>query len=799
MIIVESPTDLTANLSDETILKDYQIAYISRQASLVGRREVLSGRGKFGIFGDGKELAQLAMAHAFEKGDWRSGYYRDQTLMMALGETDVFEFFAQLYAHADVNAEPNSAGRQMNAHYASRLLNPDGSWKDQTQMYNTTADMSPTAAQMPRLVGLGLASKLYRELVELPASGFSKNGNEVAFGTIGNASSAEGHFWETVNAVGVLDIPVIISIWDDGYGISVPNEYQITKGDLSEVLSGFQREGDGTGFDIYRVEGWDYGKLVETYQQAAANARESHTPAIIHVTEVTQPQGHSTSGSHERYKSKERLAWEVEFDGLVKMRAWILDEELTSADALEAMENEVRQMVYSAKDQAWAAVNAPMTADAEEVGVLIEAVAVGSEVAADILKVKTALLAQRRPARHMNTDAAHEVLVLTKGEASEARSALLAWKNTKEGEYRQMYGSFLYSGNAEKVAEVKPIYSAESPIVSGFQILNAGFDLMLARDPRVIAFGEDLGYIGGVNQAFAGLQKKHGERRVSDVGIREATIIGQGTGLALRGLRPIAEIQYLDYFLYALQQMSDDVATLHWRTAGGQSCPLIVRTRGHRLEGVWHSGSPMGGLTNLVHGVNVCVPRDMVRAIGFYNTLLEADEPGVVVEVLNGYRLKEKMPDNIGDVKTPLGIPEIIHKGEDVTVVTYGACVNIAKEGAEMLERVGISLEIIDIQTLIPFDTPHQIVKSLEKTSRIIFMDEDVPGGTTATMMQHVLEDQNGFQWLDSDPVTLSAAYHRTAYGADGGYFSKPNATDLFNSAYALMHEADPTTYPNVF
>ncbi|RMI03414.1 MAG: transketolase, partial [Calditrichaeota bacterium] len=761
----------------QTVIQDYRLAYRSRQASLLGRKEVMGGRAKFGIFGDGKEVAQVAMAKAWQPGDFRSGYYRDQTLMFALGVHTIDEFFAQLYAHADLEYEPATAGRAMNAHFATRFLNPDGTWKNLTEMYNSAADVSPTGSQMPRLVGLAYASRLYRELEELKQfTQFSRNGNEVAFGTIGNASCAEGMFWEAVNAIGVLKAPAVISIWDDEYGISVPNEYQITKSNLSELLKGFQREpGTREGYDVYTVRGWDYPALVETYLTAARIAREEHVPALIHVIELTQPQGHSTSGSHERYKSKERLQWELEFDCLRKMREWMIAEGIATAEEMDRWEEEDRREVEHIRDRSWEAFQRPIREEREQVAAMMERIAAQSTHAAEVQEIKNRLMRLQAPLRRDIHAAAQRVLLVVKDEAIPDKQELIRWRREQEKINQERYGSHLYSQTPEsalKVPEVKPVYSQNSPEVYGFEVLNACFDAALARDPRVIAFGEDVGRLGDVNQGFRGLQAKYGELRVSDTGIRECTILGQAIGMAMRGLRPIAEIQYLDYLLYALQIMSDDLATLYWRTKGGQKAPVIVRTRGHRLEGIWHSGSLMAGVIHLVRGMHVLVPRDMTRAAGFYNTLLRSDEPAIIVEVLNGYRLKERLPENIGEFTVPIGVPEVLRPGTDVTVVTYGACCRIALEAAEQLARAGIEAEIIDVQSLLPFDRRGIILESLKKTNRIVFMDEDVPGGTTAYMMQEVIEKQKGYYWLDSEPRTLPGKPHRPAYGSDGDYWS---------------------------
>lgn len=801
----QTPQKLTEQiyLSTAEILRDYSLAVQSRQASLIGRREVLSGKAKFGIFGDGKEVPQLAMAKAFQKGDFRSGYYRDQTFMLAAGMTTIQQLFAQLYAHTDVQHDPSSAGRQMNAHFASRSLSSDGSWKDLTQMVNSSPDISPTGAQMPRLVGLGYASRLYRELDELKhLTQFSRNGNEMAWGTIGNASTAEGMFWEAVNAIGVLKAPVIISIWDDDYGISVPNEYQVTKGNLSELLSGFQRPPDGNeGYDLYTVKAWDYPALIETYNKAASVARQHHIPAIVHVTDVTQPQGHSTSGSHERYKSQERLDWEAAHDCNVKMREWIIEQRIAPAGELDQIERNAKNLVENFRTKAWKAYTLPIHQERQDVVEAIQEI----ETAANeterlaLSQIRKELAAKKMVFRRDIFTAVHEALIAARHTDIPARQQLIAWKEAQIVVNQERVGSHLYSESGQSalnVAEIAPVYSEDSPIISGFQILNKFFDAMLARDPRVIAFGEDVGHLGGVNQSFVGLQEKYGKLRVSDTGIRETTILGQAIGMALRGLRPIAEIQYLDYLLYALQIMSDDLATVHWRTKGGQKAPVIVRTRGHRLEGVWHSGSPMSGVISLVRGVHVLVPRNMVQAAGFYNTLLKSDDPGLIVEVLSGYRLKEKLPDNIAEVTLPVGVPEVLRGGTDVTIVTYGPGCLLALEAADWLAEVEVSVEVIDVRSLLPFDVHGRILQSLQKTNRIIFMDEDVPGGTTAYMMQEVIEKQGGYHWLDSEPRTLAARPHRPSFGSDGNYFSKPNTVDIFHAVYELMNEVDPARYP---
>ena len=776
----------------ESALADYRTGWLSRHASLVGRREVLTGKGKFGIFGDGKELPQLAMARAFRPGDFRSGYYRDQTFMMAVGKLSLDEFFAQLYADPDRVREPHSAGRQMNAHFATPLRAADGSWLDLTAAPQSAADLSPTAGQMPRLVGLGYASRLYRELPELAAlKGFSHGGDEVAFGTIGNASCAEGHFWEALNAIAVLKAPVLISIWDDDYGISVTNEFQLAKSDLSELLLGFARRGPGgPGIDVWSIAGWDYPALVETYATAAERVRREHVPAVIHVRELTQPQGHSTSGSHERYKSKDRLHWEEEHDGLRRMRRWLIDHEIAGAAELDALEAEALAEVRASQRRSWAAFEAPLRAETERFTALAGALAARS-AARDEIERSLAALVHHVPTlrRHLQA-AAHEVLVATLDEPGPERAELSRWTAAHLDENRERYGSDLHAsgpGSALEVAGVEAVYAADARLVNGFEVLNACFDAALSRLPNLVAFGEDVGHLGDVNQGLVGLQAKYGPLRVSDTGIREQTIMGQAIGLALRGIRPIAEIQYLDYVLYGLQTLSDDLASLRWRTAGAQAAPVIVRTRGHRLEGIWHSGSPMGGLLNLVRGIWVCVPRDMTRAAGMYNTLLAADDPAIVVEVLNGYRHKERLPANPGELRVPLGVPETLRAGRDATLVTYGACCRIALEAAELLARTGVEVEVVDVQTLLPFDREDRVLASLQRTNRLVILDEDVPGGASAYLMQQILERMGGFWWLDAPPVTITAREHRPAYGSDGDYFSKPGREEVVREVYRLV------------
>ncbi len=787
-------------LEKEEIIKDYRLAYQSRQASLIGRREVLSGKAKFGIFGDGKEIVNIAVARHFRKGDWRSGYYRDQTWMFMLGVMSIQEFFAQLYAHADVEHESNTGGRSMNAHFANRFLKLDGSWKIQTELYNTAADVSPTGTQMPRTVGLAYASVLYRGLNELKQfTQFSHNGDEVAWASVGNATTAEGLFWESVNAVGVLKAPAIITIYDDGYGISVSNEYQMVKGNIGDLLNGFKRKPKSKdGFDLYCVKAWDYPALVESFRIASETARKEHVPALVHVTEVTQPQGHSTSGSHERYKSEERLKFEEEFDGIHKMKEWMLEQKVATEKDFKQWESEDHETVENVRKAAWEAYLSPIREECGHVMDMLDEIAGSSNHAEELGRIRERLANIPAPLRRDVHSAAHEALRILRNESNPSKQVLIQWKTEQDSVNRERYSSHLYNGTAVSVPEVKPAYSDSSPTLMGFEIVNAGFDAMLARDPRVVAFGEDVGKLGDVNQGFKGMQEKYGELRVTDTGIREATIMGQAIGLAMRGLRPICEIQYLDYVLYALQIMSDDLATLHWRTAGGQASPVIVRTRGHRLEGIWHSGSLMAGLIHLVRGMHVLVPRDMTRAAGFYNTLLKASEPAVVVEVLNGYRVKEKRPDNIGEFTVPLGVPEVIREGRDITVVTYGACCRIVMDAADKLAKVGIEIEVVDVQSLLPFDIHGKIVESLKKTNRILFVDEDVPGGTTAYMMQEVIEKQGGYFHLDSPPRTLPGQAHRPAYGSDGDYWSKPSAETVFDAVYEVMSEVDPSQYPTI-
>ncbi|WP_299823324.1 thiamine pyrophosphate-dependent enzyme [uncultured Pontibacter sp.] len=795
---------ITQRLTAEDILNDYRIAWESRQASLAGRKEVFMGKAKFGIFGDGKEVAQLAMAKFFQNGDFRSGYYRDQTFMFAIGELTLQQYFAQLYAHTDVEAEPSTAGRAMNGHFGTRLLDDEGNWKNLTETKNSSSDISPTASQMPRLVGLAYASKLYRQNPELQhQTNFSVNGNEVAFGTIGNASTSEGMFFEAINAGGVLQVPMLVSVWDDGYGISVPAEYQTTKGSISEILAGFQRNAEGEqGYEIFKVKGWDYAALCEAYEAAVRVCREQHVPVLVHVEELTQPQGHSTSGSHERYKSKERLEWEADFDCLKKMREWILSTGIATTEHLDSIEAEAKEAVKIARGNAWNAFADAIKADHQEALTLLDNLAAASEHITEVATIAEELRKVGTPIRSDAVRAVRRALRYVRDERNQAKRELVEWLEQSMGENADRFNSYLFSQSEEsalQVEEVKPEFDDNSPVVDGREVLQACFDAILARDPRVFAIGEDVGKIGDVNQAFAGLQEKYGELRVTDTGIRECTIIGQGIGAALRGLRPITEIQYLDYLLYAIQILSDDVACLQYRTKGGQKAPLIVRTRGHRLEGIWHSGSPIGMILHSIRGMHVLVPRDMTQAAGFYNTLLKSDEPALVIECLNGYRLKERIPNNIAEFTVPLGRPEVLKQGSDITIVTYGSMCRIVLEAAKQLEEFGISAEVIDVQTLLPFDIEHVITDSIRKTNRVLFADEDVPGGATAYMMQQVVDEQGAWRYLDSKPQCLSAHAHRPPYSSDGDYFSKPNAEDVFETVYEILNEADPEAFPKIY
>lgn len=796
-------TDKKISIGVEEILNDYRLACESREASLMGRKEVFMGKAKFGIFGDGKEVAQLAMAKAFKNGDFRSGYYRDQTFMLAIGQLTIQEYFAQLYAHTSVEADPSTGGRSMNGHFGNRLLDEEGNWKPQTSMKNSSADISPTAGQMPRLVGLAYASKLYRQNKSLHEfTDFSIQGNEVAFGTIGNASTSEGPFFESINAAGVLQVPMVMAVWDDEYGISVPKEYHTTKGSISEFLAGMQRTKDKKGFEVFVVKGWDYLGLIDTFNKAAEIARTEHVPTFVHVVEMTQPQGHSTSGSHERYKSKERLEWEADFDCIKKLKEWILANELAQATDLEIIEKKAKETAKAAKTAAWDAFMVDIKEEQNETIARIEHLATASNFSGQVLQVAADLKKTMNPIRMDAVKAIKKVLRLTRTEQLNERAELVDWLNIMTANNERRFSSHVTSQSAQsalKVEEIKAEFSDESPLVDGREVLQACFDAALSRDPRVFAIGEDVGKIGDVNQAFAGLQAKHGELRVTDTGIREATIIGQGIGAALRGLRPITEIQYLDYLLYAIQILSDDLASLHYRTAGGQKAPLIIRTRGHRLEGIWHSGSPIGMILSSLRGIHVLVPRDMTQAAGFYNTMLKSDDPALIIECLNGYRLKERIPNNIGEFTVPLGVPEVLKEGTDVTIVTYGSMCRIVMQAAQELEEIGISAEVIDVQTLLPFDVHHSIVDSIKKTNRVIFADEDVPGGASAYMMQKVVEEQAAYFHLDSQPVTVAAKEHRPAYASDGDYFSKPSVETVFDKTYALMSEVDPIKFPALY
>jgi len=792
-------------LSKENILADYRLANVSRNLSITGRREVLSGKAKFGIFGDGKELIQLAIARQFKEGDWRSGYYRDQTWMMAMGLYDSVEFFHQLYGNTDRNINPGSGGRVFNNHFSVPNINPDGTWRNLTNQKNSSSDISPTAGQMPRLLGLAYASKLFRLNKELHRfTTLSLKGNEVAFGSIGDASTSEGHFWETMNAAGVLQVPMAISVYDDGYGISVPKKYQTTKGSISDIMKGFENEPGRPGIIIYKGKGWDYPGLLKMYEEGIEICRRDHVPVLFHIEDVTQPLGHSTSGSHERYKSEERLKWEEEFDPIRKMREWIIDQKIATGDELDKIEAEAAEEVKESKKKGWEMFQNPIKIERDALVKIIRdrSCRCHEEVKeASVNEIAEELAGVLAPIRKDNFMAARKILrnvCETCDKADNLREELHGWLKRNYADAETSYNKFLYNETQTSVLNVKPIapeYSQNSPEVPGRQILRDNYDRLFTKYPLLVTFGEDTGNIGGVNQSLEGLQKKYGELRITDTGIRETTILGQGIGLALRGMRPIAEIQYLDYLMYALQILSDDLATTHYRTAGRMIAPLIISTRGHRLEGIWHSGSPMSMLINSVRGVYVCAPRDMTRAAGFYNILLEGNDPAIVIEPLNGYRLKEKMPDNIGEFRIRLGVPEVLTTGTDITVVTYGSTVRIAAEAVRQLSAHGISVELIDVQTLVPFDIEKIILDSIRKTSRILFLDEDVPGGTTAYMMQEVLEKQGGWQYLDSPPKTLTAQEHRPAYTTDGDYFSKPSAEDVFDAVYAMMKEAVPAKY----
>ena len=777
------------------VLNDYRIANESRQASLTGRKEVLTGKAKFGIFGDGKEIAQIAAAKAFRNGDFRAGYYRGQTFMMAAGLLTVQEFFAQLYAHPSLEADPSSAGRSMNGHFGTRSINEDGSWKNLMEQKNSSSDISPTAGQMPRMLGLAHASKVYREVKGLKDwNSFSSNGDEVCFGSIGDASTSEGGFWEAMNAAAVTGVPLAISVWDDGYGISVPKKFQTVKESISKALSGFNMEDDDeTGIRIYNGKGWDYPGLVEMYAKGVALCRKEHVPALFHVEEVTQPQGHSTSGSHERYKSEERLQWESDFDCIVKMREWMIEKGIATAEQCDQIEKDAKTSVREQKNAAWKAFTTEIESEIAELTAILDNVG-NDEVTALSEGLKKAMDPLRKEI--MSTARRSNLLLRKNGESS---AELDAWLKVKNEENHEKFNSTLVSdtpNSAHRIPVVVAEYADDAPMMDGREILRENFDKIFSERPEVVAFGEDLGNIGGVNQGFEGLQGKHGIERIFDVGIRENTIMGQGIGMALRGLRPIAEIQYLDYLLYGIQILSDDLATLQYRTKAGQKCPMIIRTRGHRLEGIWHSGSPMQMILGTLRGVHVCVPRNMTQAAGFYNTMLRSDDPALIIEPLNGYRTKEKLPSNLYDYCLPIGVPEVLSEGTDITLVTYGSCTNIASVAVKQLADLGISAELIDVQTLLPFDTEHSIVESLKKTNRVLFIDEDVPGGATAYMMQKVIEEQGGYFHLDSEPRTLTSKAHRPAYGSDGDYFSKPSLEDMVEAVYEIMSEAHPAKYP---
>ena len=793
------------NINKKEILADFRLANLSRDLSIIGRKEVLTGKAKFGIFGAGKEIIQIALAKQFKNGDWRSGYYRDQTWMMAMGLYDSLEFFHQLYGNTNRDINPGSGGRVFNNHFSIPNINPDGSWRDLTKQKNSSSDISPTAGQMPRLLGLAYASKLFRQNKDLHQfSTLSHKGNEVAFGSIGDASTSEGHFWETINAAGVLQVPMAVSVYDDGYGISVPKKYQTTKGSISEVLKGFESEKGKPGIRIFKGKGWDYAGLIELYEKGIAICRDEHTPVLFHIEEVTQPQGHSTSGSHERYKSEERLKWEEEYDPITKMREWILNSDIATADELDKLVVEAEEEAKASRLKGWEMFQDPIKIERDALVKIISdrTCRCTEDAKEDTVEHFTEDLTKIiAPIRKDNFVTARKILRNVCGsclKADNLKEELHGWLKRNNEDARSSYDSFLYNDTPTSVLKVKPIapvYSENSPEVPGRQILRDNYEKLFAKYPKLVTFGEDVGGIGGVNQSLEGLQKKFGELRITDTGIREATILGQGIGLSLRGMRPIAEIQYLDYLMYALQLLSDDLATTHYRTAGRMVAPLIISTRGHRLEGIWHSGSPISMLINSVRGVYVCSPRDMTRAAGFYNTLLEGNDPAIVIEPLNGYRLKEKMPDNIGEFRLELGIPEILSAGTDLTVITYGSTVKVALEAVKQLAAHDISVELIDVQTLMPFDRNKMILESLKKTNRVLFLDEDVPGGTTAYMMQEVLEKQGGWQYLDSPPKTLTAKEHRPAYTTDGDYFSKPNAEDIFDLIYSMMKEAVPEKY----
>jgi 2-oxoisovalerate dehydrogenase E1 component len=811
-LTVETPASQDFEMFRQEVLNDFRLACISREASLLGRKEVLTGKAKFGIFGDGKELAQLALAKQFQDGDFRSGYYRDQTLMMAIDQLSVQQYFAGLYGHTDEIVEPQSAGRQMGGHYSTRNLDADGHWKNLMEQKNSSADISPTAGQMPRLLGLAQASKIYRNHPTLKDDQyfkrFTNGGNEVAFGTIGDASTSEGPFWETINAAGVLQVPMVISVWDDGYGISVPREYQTTKGSISEALAGMQRTDKKQGYEIFTTKGWDYAHLCETYEKAAHIARNEHVPVLVHVQEVGQPQGHSTSGSHERYKSAERLQWENDFDCIVKFKQWILNfnvdnNTIASEAELDTIQQEAKSSVRNDKNAAWKAFTTDIQQALSEALSLMKAVAAESSThAASITAEIDALEKTFEPIRKDVLTVARKILRIVRNEPSNSAKTLSAWVKNQLTLNGERYGSHLHSQSnlsALNITAVAPNYDGSGKQEDGRVILRDNYRKLLEKYPEALVFGEDAGKIGGVNQTLEGMQEEFGTLRVSDTGIRECTIIGQGIGMAMRGLRPIAEIQYLDYLLYAIQLLSDDLATVQYRTKGGQKAPLIISTRGHRLEGIWHSGSPMGMIINAVRGIHVCVPRNMTKAAGFYNLLMEADEPAIVIEPLNGYRTKELVPTNSGEFKEALGVPEIVRKGNHLTLVSYGSTFNLCEIAATHLAALGVEVELIDVQTLLPFDIHHSINNSLAKTNRLLIVDEDVSSGASAFMLNKILVEQQGYNHLDSAPVTLSAKDHRPAYGTDGDYFSKPSIDDIIERAYAIMHEANPVDYPTLY
>lgn len=802
-MIIPSETNNSISYDDfkSQILADYQLAFLSRTCSLLGRKEVLTGKAKFGIFGDGKELPQLAMARSFKNGDFRSGYYRDQTFMMAVGLLTPKAFFHALYATTDLEKEPMAAGRQMGGHFLTYSLNEDGTWRNLTNQKNSSADISCTAGQMPRLLGLAQASKVYRNLKDIDASKFSIQGNEVAWGTIGNASTSEGIFLETINAGGVLQVPMVISIWDDEYGISVPAKYHTTKEDISKILIGFQRDSEHKGYEMIKVKGWDYTALIHAYENASDIAREEHVPVIIHVVELTQPQGHSSSGSHERYKNEQRLAWEKEHDCNKRFKEWILKSNISTEDELSAIEKTILRTVRIAKKEAWAEHLETHKQTKKSLLTLLNNVASTSQNKSFINKIKNDLIAIEEPIKKDLVSCARKALRFLLGESNAEKNALLEWTNRFIEDSQSKNSRHLYNEHSNKatlIAEVKPIYDIDSEKVDGRIILRDNFDELLGKYPELLIFGEDTGAIGDVNQGLEGLQKKYGESRVTDTGIRESTIIGQGIGMALRGLRPIAEIQYLDYIFYAMPMLTDDLATLRYRTYGKQKAPLIVRTRGHRLEGIWHSGSQMGGLIHVLRGMYILSPRNMTQAAGFYNTLLKSDEPALVIESLNGYRLKERKPKNLGDFCTPIGRVETMVKGTDITLISYGSTLRIVLKAAKELREIGIDAEVIDAQSLLPFDINHDVLESVKKTNRLLVIDEDVPGGCSAYLLNEIIEKQGAYRYLDSAPQTLTAKAHRPAYGTDGDYFSKPNREDVFEKVYAIMHEANPQDYPKL-